>query len=223
MNRVSPGVRTRPLNTDPPAPPTPTPLPDGGLDDSAFCRFIDRIMDDARQRAAGDPPIAPENAPAAGPGPRLLRCRVCGRAGPRLPEELSRLAAAGWPACCGESLSGAAAPPPTLDPDLERRRRPRRAARPWAKAELRLGQTDLGPDLGLALLDVSEDGARIRLRLTVQPGDAAEVVLWPPGETAPVRRRARVVWCRPGIQGSFLAGVRLAEPLTAEELNALAY
>jgi len=212
-----------PLNADLTGPPTPTPVPDGGLDDSAFCRFIDRIMADARRRA-GSPAPAPDRQGATGAGPaqRLIRCRACGRAAPRSPDDVSRLAAAGWPACCGEAVPGAAAPGPALDPHLERRRSARRAARPWAKAELRLGLGELGPDLGLALLDVSEDGARVRVRIAIEPGVEAEVVLWPPGATVPVRRRARVAWCRPGIQGTFLVGVRLAEPLTEDELRDLA-
>lgn len=217
-----------PLDADVTGSPAPTPVPDGGMDDSAFCRFIDGIMADARQRAASDVPCDDPSARASdissgAPPPRLIRCRVCGRAEPRSPDDLSRMAAAGWPACCGESLPGAAAPGPVLDPRLERRRSGRRAARPWVKAELRVGgAADLGPDLGLGLLDVSEDGARVRVRAAVQPAGAVEVVLWPLGMTEPIRRRAQVAWCRPGIQGTFLVGLRLAEPLTAEELRALA-
>jgi PilZ domain len=213
------------LTTDLPGPPTPTPVPEGGMDDADFRRFVGRIMADARRRATGDPePTGQPVGDAHSLGSRrLLRCRVCGRAEPRSADELSRLAAAGWPACCGESLPGAAAPGPALNPHLERRRSRLRPARPWAKAEFRLGPAGSGPDLGLGLLDVSEHGARLRVRAAVRPGDEADVTLWPPGGTDPIRRSGAVVWCRAGDNGSFLAGVRLGRSLSAEELNDLAY
>jgi hypothetical protein len=104
----------------------------------------------------------------------------------------------------------------------ERRAGDRRPPRPGTRVEVRRGQLGMGPDVALALLDVSEAGARIRLKAPVRPGDAVEVALWPPGGARSVRGPARVVWCRGDAHGAVQVGVRLRRRLVPQDLFELA-
>jgi hypothetical protein len=77
----------------------------------------------------------------------------------------------------------------------------------------------MGPDLGLALSDVSAEGLRVRLRGPVRAGEEAEVTLHPPDTDAVIRTRGRIIWCRPAGGWAFLAGVRLRRRLTTDEMG----
>jgi hypothetical protein len=80
----------------------------------------------------------------------------------------------------------------------------------------------MGPNLAAGLVELSEAGARVRLKLAVPVGEQFEVALWPPSCLKAVRERAVVRWCRPGQDGAFLAGVRFRRRLTADEVLLLA-
>jgi PilZ domain len=105
----------------------------------------------------------------------------------------------------------------------ERRRVPRLPAPPTARAMVRLGDPDTGTDVALGLVDVSEDGAGLRLRTAVRPGEVTYLALTPPDGTALIRRRAAVVWCQSMGTGSFRAGVRFRRRLSAEDLRVLVH
>ena len=58
-----------------------------------------------RTKAAPAKSTGQPNGPTSDPQLRLLRCRECGRAEARLPEELLlRFARSGWPECCGRVM-----------------------------------------------------------------------------------------------------------------------
>jgi hypothetical protein len=92
------------------------------------------------------------------------------------------------------------------------------------RASVHLEAPDEGTDVALGLVDVSEDGAGLRLRTPVRPGEETFLALYPPGEVdlVLVRRRAAVVWCRPESANTFRAGVRFTSRLTPDEWHVLA-
>jgi hypothetical protein len=113
-------------------------------------------------------------------------------------------------------------PVPFAEPAPERRTSERRAPRLGTRVEVRRGQLGMGPEIAVALVDLSEGGARIRLTAPVKPGDHVEVALWPPGGARSVRGPARVVWCRGDAQGGVEVGVRLRRRLVPQDLFELA-
>jgi hypothetical protein len=115
-------------------------------------------------------------------------------------------------------------PEPAPKSGRERRRVPRLAAPPGVRAAVHLEAPDEGTDVALGLIDVSEDGAGLRLRTPVRPGEETYLALYPPGgvDLVLVRRRAAVVWCRPESGNSFRAGVRFTSRLTPDDLRVLA-
>jgi hypothetical protein len=104
----------------------------------------------------------------------------------------------------------------------ERRRTPRLAAPPGTSAAVHLGAPGAGTDVALGLVDISENGAGVRLRTPVRPGEGAFVALWPPGQANSIRRHGSVIWCRPSIGGTFRAGVQFSRGLTADDLRVFA-
>jgi hypothetical protein len=109
-------------------------------------------------------------------------------------------------------------------PVRERRRVPRLPAPPGVRAAVHLEAPEEGTDVALGLIDVSEDGAGLRLRAPVRPGEETYLALYPPGgvDLVLVRRRAAVVWCRPEAGNTFRAGVRFISRLTADDWRVLA-
>jgi PilZ domain len=168
---------------------------------------------------------------AAGPDPdvrRVFRCSACHWEVECLAAEADRMTAAGCPRCEG-GLAQVPQPPVAHDefpPEEALRTRNkrllrRRPPRSGVKAEVRRGGTGLGPDLGLGLIDLSEDGLGLRLRAAARPGEEVEVVLLRSWNGKPLKVRAEVRWCRPDPDGSFLSGVRLRRRLCRREFQDL--
>jgi hypothetical protein len=217
---------------------TPNPPEPDGTDpaDDAPLTPVERALAAARHRAASrrlnqaaaGSGLSPGGPELAAPGGRVvLKCRICGRTEARPADHLGRLAGGSWPECCGKVM----APAPSgvqvqekrpAEPIPERRALPRRPAKHGTRAELRRGLMGMGPDLALALVDVSLEGARIRLKAPVCPGEQVEVALWPPGGLRSARGQAVVCWCRPAADGTAQAGVRFRQRLTANDLCKLA-
>jgi hypothetical protein len=109
--------------------------------------------------------------------------------------------------------------PPT--PRSEQRLSRRRQARAGTRVEYRRGLLGLGRDLAVAVVDLSEDGLRIRLTTEVKPGEEAEVMLGRPGGGKAMKAEAEVRWCSPIGDGTFLAGVRLRRRLAYRDLTDL--
>src|SRR5262245_911500 len=90
------------------------------------------------------------------------------------------------------------------------------------RATCRKGALDLGPDLALGVLDLSETGVRLLLRARLPAG--AEVALL--RETAAsgkqVKRLALVAWCVATEGGGSCAGLRFEKPLPYADLDRVA-
>ncbi|MBO0700067.1 MAG: hypothetical protein J2P46_16835, partial [Zavarzinella sp.] len=102
---------------------------------------------------------------------RVLRCAACGRAEPHTTAELRRLARTRWPECCGEPMPVAPdSESPFAEALKDRRSGRRRLGRSGVRAEVRRGPLGMGPNLADGLIEVSEAGARVRLKLAVPVG-----------------------------------------------------
>ena len=79
------------------------------------------------------------------------------------------------------------------------------------KVELavRLGRLGVGADIGCELIDVSEEGLGLRLKVSVPVGRELSIQLLLPGTSKPLRLVAEVRWCEPAGDGTFRAGVWL--------------
>ena len=92
--------------------------------------------------------------------------------------------------------------------------------RPGTRFEVRLGGH--GPDLALALLDVSDAGLRAAVRDGLAVGDAVVVWVAPPGEQWVYQGTAVVCWRAAGAEGTAQVGLRLRSPVPADAAADLA-
>lgn len=95
----------------------------------------------------------------------------------------------------------------------ERRNSPRRQPRASVRAYLRLGGLDLGPDLALRLLDLSEGGAGLLVKEAVEVGKEVSVGVEGQTHPRPVVRVANVVWCKAAPDGGYAVGVAFQKGL----------
>lgn len=83
------------------------------------------------------------------------------------------------------------------------RRQPRRTSR----VACRKGVLGLGPNLAVRLLDISESGARLIVKVSMGARQEVEIVLVPPGGAREVVRNGAVVWSVPTEDGAFCIGI----------------
>jgi hypothetical protein len=96
---------------------------------------------------------------------------------------------------------------------LDSRTDDRRPVREGTRFEVRLGGA--GPDLAVALLDVSGAGLRAAVRDGLAIGDAVVVWVSPPGERWVYQGTALVCWRAAGAEGMAQVGLRLRSPVPA--------
>src|SRR5262245_26842480 len=116
-------------------------------------------------------------------------------------------------------------PEECMDPTTQhtKRPRPRRSpAKSSARATCRRGVLGLGPNLALAILDVSETGIRLQVREPFEAGEQCEIGLEGITHARPLVLPATVVWCLATADGNYCIGARLQRPLTYRELHTLA-
>jgi hypothetical protein len=104
------------------------------------------------------------------------------------------------------------------NPQHNRRLSVRKRPRGQAKVACYRGAMDVGNNLALALVEVSEEGARLAVRDELPPRQEVTLVLQGQGHLRPVRVTAAVVWCRAEGDGRFLAGVRFDRRLAYSDL-----
>ena len=169
------------------------------------------------------PPPLPETSGRRRP---LLRCPACLRVELRPPDTIRRLVPGRWPECCGRLMIPAGpAPKHAPDPDADaspwadRRDADRRPARAGVRVECRpAGQ---GPDVAIALLDVSARGLKVAVRGLLRRGARVRLAVGSPGDSWAYHGPAAVRWCVPGAEGTALVGLRLRRPLTVRAVAAL--
>jgi hypothetical protein len=90
-----------------------------------------------------------------------------------------------------------------------------------ASASCRRGEAGYGPDLALALLDVSEWGAGLAVRQPLQEGEEVALVLVGPAHLRLVAVTASIAWCEAGDDESCRVGVQFHRRLPWEDLLSL--
>jgi hypothetical protein len=105
---------------------------------------------------------------------------------------------------------------------LPRPRARRSPAKAGCKVSCRRGSMGMGPNLALAILDVSETGIRLRVREALQPRQEIEVGLEGLGHARPLRLSAQVAWCVATADDFYCIGARFQNRLTYQDLNKLA-
>ena len=111
-------------------------------------------------------------------------------------------------------------PESAADPWADRRAGERRPVRPGTRFEVRRGGR--GPDLAVALLDVSVTGLKAAVRERLPVGDAVVVWIAPPGEVWVYQGTAVVRWRANGAEGTAQVGLRLRSPIPADAAAELA-
>jgi hypothetical protein len=100
---------------------------------------------------------------------------------------------------------------------LSRRLRTQRSV----KATCRHGGLDLGKNIALSVLDVSEDGIRLVLREAVKVKEEVYLTLVSAASPRPLKRLGNVAWVVPSADGMFCAGVQLQKRLPYADLSRL--
>src|SRR5579872_2665417 len=108
---------------------------------------------------------------------------------------------------------------PPKQPDKNRRAARRRAAKRSVRVNCIANAIGLGPNVALSLLDVSEAGARITIKVPLLPRQEVEISLTGIGHRKPVRVLAEVIWCIPAEEGTYLAGFKLQRYLSYQDLQ----
>jgi hypothetical protein len=117
--------------------------------------------------------------------------------------------------------------PPTLasdlpNPSVRNKRLSRRLSpRGGLKANCRRGTMDLGKDIALSVLDISEEGVRLMLSEVVKGREEVCLTLSSAICTRPVKRLGTVAWSVAAADGTVCAGVRLDKRLSYAEVSRL--
>lgn len=98
----------------------------------------------------------------------------------------------------------------------------RRQPRPSLKVFCRRGSTGLGPNIAVAILDLSETGVRLTAKAELNKGQEIEIELTFPGQNGTIKRLADVVWCVAAAdEGIYCLGARFQKRLAYGEFVAL--
>jgi hypothetical protein len=89
------------------------------------------------------------------------------------------------------------------------------------RCRCRKGMLGIGPDLAVALMDLSQVGALILLKAALEPKQRVVLELYSVASPKPVNVEARVVRCEPAAEGTCLVGVRFERNLPYAELQRL--
>jgi hypothetical protein len=101
----------------------------------------------------------------------------------------------------------------TKPPEKNRRRCRRRPPRSRVHVTCRRGGLDLGPNLALSVLDLSEAGVRLVVKEPLDLGKEVSVGLEGQSHTRPIVRVGTVVWRLPAPDGAYCIGVRFEKAL----------
>jgi|SRR5262245_11103364 len=105
----------------------------------------------------------------------------------------------------------------TRNPSLETRQPRRKKPRRGVGASVHQGTLGLGPELATGLLYLTSDGACVRLRAPLRPGEEAEVVFVEENGHR-VREMTSVDWCADLGNGTHLGKFHFRQPLTYRDL-----
>ncbi len=98
-------------------------------------------------------------------------------------------------------------------PQRDKRRSRRRLPKGRVKAYLRLSGLDMGQNVCLSLIDLSETGACMVVKEAVQTGREVTAGLEGQSHSRPVKCVGIVAWCKPAEGGAFTVGVTFQKHL----------
>jgi hypothetical protein len=107
-----------------------------------------------------------------------------------------------------------------INSEVNRRSATRHQPRGGSKIICATGKFGLGPNVAVSVLDVSETGIRLIVKVALPVGGEVEVGLEAPADRKPTPMPAEVVWCVPMADGNFCVGARFARPLKYALLQA---
>jgi hypothetical protein len=108
--------------------------------------------------------------------------------------------------------------PPQRNRRLTQRRPPKRST----KATGHKGPMGLGPNVVMSVVDLSESGARLVVKVPLEKGQEVEVHLQGQSQSRPIKLPAVVVWAVPQQDGTYSAGVSFQRRLSYADLQDLA-
>jgi hypothetical protein len=103
----------------------------------------------------------------------------------------------------------------------ERRSDRRRAIKRSITVSCRKGSLGLGPNLAVALLDLSEGGVRLTVKEPLEHGQEIEIELTAPGQGRPLRLLATIVWAIAAADGTHAIGARFHRRMAYADLQRL--
>ncbi len=101
------------------------------------------------------------------------------------------------------------------------RRSIRHAARRTTKVSCYGGKLGLGPNIATQILDISETGARLRVREECILQQEIEIYLSSASHRKPIRMRGEVVWCVRTNDGDYCVGVQFRGNLAFRDVQLL--
>ncbi len=104
------------------------------------------------------------------------------------------------------------------EPVNDHRRMRRRSTKMTTTVICRKGTLGLGPNRGVRVFNISEDGIELLVSEAMEKGDEIEVSLTPLGVSKAIVRLAIVVWCSPHEGDQFLVGAKFFAPLTYTDM-----
>jgi hypothetical protein len=90
----------------------------------------------------------------------------------------------------------------------ERRRSRRQLPKPTTEISCRSQTQIIGPDLAVAVLDISADGIRLLVNTPLEKGQRIEVDLEGIGYCRPLKLNAEVVWSLKTADGNWCLGAK---------------
>jgi hypothetical protein len=90
----------------------------------------------------------------------------------------------------------------------ERRRSRRQRPKPSTEVACRSETRIIGPDVALAVLDISADGIRLKVNAPLEEGQRIEVDLEGIGYCRPLQLSAEVVWALETADGNWCIGAK---------------
>jgi hypothetical protein len=90
------------------------------------------------------------------------------------------------------------------------------------KIKCRKGSLDLGDNLAVEILDVSETGARLQLKKGLPLEVEVLLTFEASNSGRRIQRLAQVAWCSTDAEGAITGGFRFDKPLTYADLDHIA-
>jgi hypothetical protein len=105
----------------------------------------------------------------------------------------------------------------------QKNRRAFRRHSPRGKPKIALykGSLDLGANLAVRLLDVSESGVRLLARAALDPPQEVTLTIEGMGHLRPIKTTGKVVWCVPADDGAYCMGIQFFKYIPYADLTRL--